>query len=74
MSAEYRIEFQIHRASEEGGEFEEIGFGSSGSWDSTDQCAHVIESAVQNGEWETDPGQPDPDEVMAEQRAARDAR
>lgn len=63
---EYRIEFQIQRCAEDGSEFEEIGFGSSGGWSTIDQCAHMLSSAVQNGEWETEKGQPDPDEVMAE--------
>ena len=67
---EYRIEFQIHRAAEDGGEFEEIGFGSSGGWSTIDMCAHMLSSAVQNGSWETENGQPDPEDVMAEIAAA----
>lgn len=59
---EYRIEFQIQRCTN-GADFEEIGFGSSGAWDDVDTAAHMLASAVQSREWETDPGQPDPSEV-----------
>lgn len=59
---EYRIEYQIQR-SIDGGEFDEIGFGSSGGCSDVDQAAHMVSSAVQNREWETEPGQPEPEEV-----------
>lgn len=59
---EFRIEFQIQRADDDG-EFEEIGFGSSGAWSDVDQAMHIASSAVQNREWETLPGQPDPSAV-----------
>ena len=42
---EYRIEYQIQR-SIDGGEFEEIGFGSSGGWGDIDQAVHMASSAV----------------------------
>lgn len=65
--AEYRIEFSIQRRDEEAGEddFTEIGFGSSGSWNDLAACTHMIDSTIANGEWETEVGQPCPDEVMA---------
>jgi hypothetical protein len=66
VSTKYRIEFQIQRCTEDGGDFEEIGFGSSGGWSSIDQAVHILSSAVENGLWETEKGQPDPDEVLAE--------
>lgn len=59
---EYRIEYQIQR-SIDGSEFDEIGFGSSGGWSDVDQAAHMVSSAVQSREWETAPGQPEPEEV-----------
>lgn len=73
MSTEYRIEFQIQRRLPDEDDFTEIGFGSSGGWGDVDQCTHMIESAVTHGEWETEPGHPDPDEVMAAIRADREA-
>lgn len=67
--AEYRIEFVIQRAGKDGDDFEEIGFGSSGAWRDLDQCAHMLTSAVQNGVWETEAGQPDPADVMKDHGA-----
>ena len=62
---EYRIEFQIQRATADGEDFEEIGFGSSGAWDTIDQAVYSLESSVCNGIWETEKGQPDPDDALA---------
>ena len=59
---EYRIEYQIQRSAD-GEDFEEIGFGSSGEWSDVDQAMHMAASAVQNREWETEQGQPEPEEV-----------
>lgn len=59
---EYRIEYQVQR-SIDGGEFEEIGFGSSGGWGDVGQAMHMASSAVQNREWETEHGQPSPEEA-----------
>lgn len=70
MATEYRIEFTIQRRTD-GGDFEDIGFGSSGAWDTPSECAHMVTSAVQNDEWETEPGMPDPDEVRAALAADR---
>ncbi|AIY15826.1 hypothetical protein GUY44_07510 [Pimelobacter simplex] len=70
---EYRIEFQIQRRDEAADEddFTEIGFGSSGGCGSLDGAVYALESYVCNGQWETEPGQPDPDEILAEIRKAR---
>ena len=68
MSAEYRIEFTITRRLDDEDDFTEIGFGSSGAWDTLDACTHMVDSAVTNGEWETEPGQPDPAEIMEAQQ------
>ncbi len=63
--AEYRIDYIIQRA-KEGEEFEEIGFGSSGAWSTPGQAAHMLSSAVQNYEWETEAGMPAQDEIRQE--------
>lgn len=51
---EYRIEYTIS-SSEDGfnGQETEVGFGSSGTWGSIEDCLHMVESDVQNGLWET---------------------
>jgi hypothetical protein len=54
VSAKYRIDFQIQRADAEGGEFEEIGFGSCSAWGTLDEAVHMLSWAVQNGCWETE--------------------
>lgn len=66
MSAEFRIEFTITRRRDGEDDFVEIGFGSSGAWSDVDQCAHIVESMMQNRVWETEPGMPDPSEVDAD--------
>lgn len=71
MSAKYRIEYQIQRREEGDEDFTEIGFGSSGGWVDLEACTHALDSAVTNGEWETEAGQPDPDDVMREIQEAR---
>jgi hypothetical protein len=67
MSYEYRIEYAIQRRDTTGDEdFAEIGFGSSGAWDTIDQAEHMMGSDLQNGTWESDKGQPEPADVMAD--------
>lgn len=61
--AEFRIEFSIQRAETEDDDFTEVGFGTSSAWGTVDQALYDIESAIQNREWETEPGQPEPEEV-----------
>jgi hypothetical protein len=61
--ADYRIEYTIFRRLDGEEDFTEIGFGSSGEWSSPDQAAHMVNSDVQNGGWETEAGMPDPAEV-----------
>lgn len=61
---EFRIEFTITRRQPGEDDFTEIGFGSSGAWASLDQCTHMVDSVVTNGEWETEPGQPDSESVL----------
>lgn len=60
---DFRIEYSIQRQRSGDDDFIEVGFGSSGTWSSIDQCAHMVISAVQNNEWETTEGMPDPAKV-----------
>lgn len=66
MSAEYRIEYVIQRQLPGEEDFTEIGFGSSGADLTLDAAVYSIESDIGNGIWETGPGQPHPDTVMAD--------
>jgi hypothetical protein len=63
MPDEFRIEFAIQRQQPGDDDFVEIGFGSSGGWSTVDQAAHMLISAVQNREWETTKGMPEPRDV-----------
>ena len=58
--AEYRIEFSIQRRDDGAEDFEEIGFGSSGVWSDVDAAAYDMDSVIQNRQWETSEGMPDP--------------
>jgi hypothetical protein len=62
--SEYRIDYTITRRRDGEDDFTEIGFGSSGAWDDLAACTHMVNSAVTNGVWETEPGQPDPVDIM----------
>ncbi len=64
---EYRIEYQIQRREPGADDFEEIGFGSSGTWGSVDQAAHIAHSQIQTREWETEGNMPDPDSIDTDQ-------
>lgn len=55
--AEYEITYSITR------DGDEIGFGTSGSSVSVDAALHNIDSDIQNQQWETTSGMPDPEEV-----------
>lgn len=68
----YRIDFTITRRCPGEADFTEIGSGSSGAWPEVDFAAHMIDCAVQHAEWETEPGQPEPETVLADIRAERD--
>lgn len=72
--AEYRIEYAIQRRLPGEDDFTEIGFGSSSSASDLDAAVYAIESDIGNGIWETEAGQPDPDDVMADIQQAREAR
>jgi len=64
--SEFRIEYTIQRADGDSEKFEDIGFGSSGSWDNIDAALYSVTSDVQNRSWETKPGMPDPEEAEGE--------
>lgn len=67
MSArEYRIEYTI-QVNEGDEEWPEVGFGSSGAWDSVNEALYAVESYIQNQQWETEPGMPDPKELETTQ-------
>ena len=66
MSAEFRIEFTIMRRRDGEEDFTEIGFGSSGAWSEVDQAMYMASSTVQNREWETSPGMPEPRDAVDE--------
>ncbi len=61
---QYRIDFTISRRLPGEDDYTEIGFGASGSSGSVEHAAHLLQSAIVHGEWETRPGMPDPDEVL----------
>lgn len=56
----YRIEYTIYR------DDEEIGFGSSSTWSSPQQAAHIVSSDIDNYQWETEAGHPDPQDIKRE--------
>ena len=62
---EYRVEFSITRRLPGEDDFTEVGFGSSGAWDTISQASHMAASAIEAREWETEPGMPNPGEVEA---------
>lgn len=61
MTAEYRIEYSIQQSTDDSEQdFQEIGFGSSATWDDIDAALYAMSSDIQNRLWETTPGMPDP--------------
>jgi hypothetical protein len=60
---EYRIEYTIQRMQPGEDDFTDVGFGSSGGWNGVDQAAHMAVTAIQNRDWETERGMPDPKEA-----------
>ncbi|WP_157410984.1 hypothetical protein [Actinoplanes rectilineatus] len=61
--ADFRITFSIERRLPDESSYSEVGFGTSASASTVDDAAYQLLSAVQNGEWETGPGMPNPSEV-----------
>jgi hypothetical protein len=70
VRSEYRIEYSIQQADDDG-DFVEIGFGSSGSASDLEDAVYAIESYVGNWYWETSEGMPDPRDVRADIEHAR---
>lgn len=63
LAGDYRIEFSVQRFDEAEGDFVEVGFGSSGGCGTVNDAAYAVESLVQNRQWETSAGMPDPEEA-----------
>ncbi len=63
MPDEFRIEFSITRRRDGEADFAEVGFGSSGAWQDVAGALYDVQSIVENRQWETSPGMPDPDEL-----------
>ena len=63
---EYEIAYSLRRRKPGDDDYAEIGFGSSGGWNSLNACAYAVESDIQNYCWETERGMPDPDETRAD--------
>jgi hypothetical protein len=63
---DFRITFAIERRLPGEDDFTEVGFGTSGTSSTIDHAAHLLNSALQNREWETEEGMPDPEEVDGE--------
>ncbi len=59
---EYRIEYAIQRkrVGDDIFEFVEIGFGSSGHESDIDAALYAVQSDIQNRQWETTDGMPEP--------------
>ena len=70
--SEYEIEYTIRRYTGSSEEPEEIGFGASGRCADIDAVLYAIQSDIQNDQWETEPGMPDPDEIRAEMERRRE--
>lgn len=47
----YRIEYSLQREAADG-EFEEFGFGSSGTWDDLNAALHAMSSDIECEQWE----------------------
>jgi len=63
MSTEYRVEFTIQRRLDGDDDFTDVGFGSSGAWDSVAAANFSASTAIECREWETTGDMPDPSHV-----------
>lgn len=63
----YRMDFSIQRAGDEGGDYEEIGFGASFSRETIDAALYDVDSIIQNDMWETSGDMPEPKDVRAKE-------
>lgn len=60
--SKYRITYSIERLAPDD-DYEEIGFGTSFSHQTVDAALYDVESFIQNRQWETTEGMPDPEEA-----------
>lgn len=60
---EFRITYTIERRRPGDDDFTEIGFSSTGAHGTVDGALYNAQSDIQNRQWETSPGMPDPAEV-----------
>ena len=67
-STQYRIEYTLQRRQPGDDDFTDIGFGSSGGWESPRECAHMVASDIDNNAWETQRGMPEPESIGREGR------
>lgn len=58
----YRIEYSIQRGPD-GGDYDEIGFGTSFSHATIGAALYDVQSFIQNRQWETTEGMPEPEEM-----------
>lgn len=63
MPDQFRIEYTIQRRRGDSANFRDVGFGSSGSNSSIDDALYAVQSEIQNRQWETSAGMPDPAEL-----------
>lgn len=62
-NTEYEITYSLRRKGPGEDDFTEVGFGSSGGWDSPAYAAHILSSDIDKYLWETSPGMPDPGDI-----------
>jgi hypothetical protein len=60
---EYRIDYTITRRQPDDEDFAEIGFGSSGAWETVGAAEYAMASDIDNYQWETSGDMPDPQEI-----------
>lgn len=63
IGAEFRITYSIERRQAGDADFTEIGFGSTSAGNTVDSALYFAQSDIQNRQWETSAGMPDPGEV-----------
>ncbi len=56
----YRVTFAIERQQDGEDDFTEVGFGSSTGEPSIDAALYYVQSVIDNRQWETSQGMPDP--------------
>jgi hypothetical protein len=67
VSGEYRIDYTIKYQGPDDEDFTEIGFGTSGEAATVNAALYAVESDIQNRQWETSVGMPDPKAVDEEE-------